>query len=56
MKEYPLSYLPNDKGFEFIAVYKDGTEKLQVVKKNDNGTHYIDDYNQIKGWRRFWDK
>lgn len=53
-KFYPISYLPNNEGFEFIAIYENGNEKKQVVKKRDNGIHYIDNFKQIKGWRRYY--
>lgn len=53
-KIYRIKYLPNTEGLQFIAIYDDGTEKLQVVKKNENGTHYIDNFNRIKNWKRYY--
>lgn len=56
MKEYPLSYLPNEEGFEFIPIYKDEIDRKKkgVVKKTKEGLHYIDDYSLIKSWKRYY--
>jgi hypothetical protein len=45
-----INDLPNDIGFEFIAVYNDGREVIQEVKRNENGKYYIDNFSDIKGW------
>ncbi len=42
--------LPNRVGFKLIAIYQDGKEVVQEVKKDENGLHYIDNYNDVIGW------
>ena len=45
-----LSYLPNVEGFEFLAIYKNGQQLVQQVKRKESGSHYIDSFNDIAGW------
>jgi hypothetical protein len=45
--------LPNDVGFKFIAVYNDGREVVQEVKKDENGKYYIDNFSDIRGWLNY---
>ena len=47
----PLASLPNWLNFEFIAVYRDGTERVQKVHKDSKGLHFIDNFNLIEGWK-----
>lgn len=44
------SELPNVNGFEFVAIYKDGRLLKSVVKKNQSGLHFIDNYEDVVGW------
>jgi len=46
-----ISTLPNQDGFQFFAVMKDGTVKEDVVKLVD-GIHKITDYHNTIGWIR----
>jgi hypothetical protein len=50
MKKYPISMLPNQEGFKFLAIYKDGLVKENVVIKDKNGLHHISDYKLIESW------
>jgi hypothetical protein len=45
-----LAFLPNQDGFEFIAVYKDGTEKLQSVAKVE-GIHTTANFCKLVSWK-----
>lgn len=45
-----LAILPNQEGLEFVAVYKDGTEKIQKVVKVD-GIHTTENFNDLVGWK-----
>lgn len=42
--------IPNIEGFKFIAVHKDGSLLHGVVKKDEAGLHYIDNYKNVIGW------
>lgn len=48
---YNKSSLPNKVGFKFVAIYDNGDENIQEVKKDENGQHYIDNWNSIIGWK-----
>ena len=50
MKPYPISILPNQEGYEFIAILKDGSQVQTIVKKDEKGMHYFDEYPNSKGW------
>ena len=52
LKVYKLADLPNEDVFQFVAIYKDGKQVKQEVKIRENGTHYIDNFVDIKEWRR----
>ena len=43
-------YLPNIEGFKFISLHKDGSLTECIVKKDEKGMHYIDNYEDIIGW------
>lgn len=45
-----LAILPNQEGFEFVAVYKDGTEKIQKVLKVD-GIHTTENFSDLVSWK-----
>lgn len=45
-----LAILPNQEGFEFVAIYKDGTEKIQKVVKID-GIHTTENFSDLVGWK-----
>lgn len=45
-----LSFLPNQDGFQFVAIYKDGTEKPQSVVKVE-GIHTTENFCELTGWR-----
>lgn len=47
MKE--LKDLPNVAGFNFMAIYKDGTQKMQKVVLKD-GLHTTENFNDLIGW------
>lgn len=54
MEVLPLSELPMKDGFKFIAVYFDGSEKVQsVYKDKETGTHRILNETNIIGWKRY---
>lgn len=42
--------LPNQDGFKFLAVLKDGTIQYDIVRKGANGLHTITDYKNTIGW------
>ena len=42
--------IPNVEGFEFIGVLNDGSCVDCVVRKDDKGLHYIDNFKNIIGW------
>mgnify|MGYP006321484513 CR=1 FL=1 len=45
-----VSCIPNIEGYEFYSLHKDGSFNRNVVKKNENGLHYIDDFKNVIGW------
>lgn len=45
-----VSCIPNIEGYEFLALHKDGSFNRSVVKKNEKGLHYIDDFKKVIGW------
>lgn len=51
MKKHEKAVLPNIKGFKFIAIYKDKTEKIQEVKQHSDGTYFIDNFDDISKWK-----
>ena len=51
MKKHKKADLPNIEGFKFIAIYNDKTEKIQEVKKHSDGTHYIENFENIVKWK-----
>lgn len=52
--EMPLGDLPNQDGYEFIGVRKDGTHCNCVIRQGDDGLHYIEGevtYWELRGWK-----
>jgi len=48
MKE--LALIPNNEGFEFIAVLRDGSEVKTKVFKDNSGLHRFVEFNDTIGW------
>lgn len=42
--------IPNVEGFKFIGIQNDGSFVDCVVKKDNKGLHYIDNFKNIIGW------
>lgn len=42
--------IPNIEGYEFFSLHNDGSFNRSVVKKNEKGLHYVDDFKKIIGW------
>ena len=51
--ELPLGWLPNQDGFKFIGIMKDGSERDCTVVKGPDGLHTTDaPYRDLRGWKR----
>jgi hypothetical protein len=51
---WPLGWLPNREGFQFIGICKDGTAKECRVARDETGVHFISGdaiYDELHGWR-----
>jgi hypothetical protein len=46
-----MAYLPNIEGYEFIAILIGDSEIDSIVKKNENGSFYVDNFKDIIGWK-----
>jgi len=50
-KEYRnLADLPNTEGFCFTGILDNGDRVDKIVRKNDKGLHYVDDFKSLMGW------
>lgn len=49
-KQLPLAWLPNQEGFQFVGVHKDGTTSDCVVIRKENGLHTVENYFSLCGW------
>lgn len=51
----PLAWLPNQEGFRFIGIFKDGSKRECVVttRTTDKGTilHTVENYGELKEWQ-----
>lgn len=56
MKYKPLADLPNQEGFEFVALDCNGIEHDCTIAKNRDGQHFVREfmgrrYGLLEGWR-----
>ncbi len=53
-KVIPLAQIRNEDGFKFIGIDKDGGEHYCIVRKDDDGTHYMNSntvvFQDLCGW------
>lgn len=55
---WPVAWLPNEDGFEFVAVFWNYSTAIRKIIRDENGHHRIDGtpIGDLRGWRMVKEK